>query len=123
MNIRIQVFFICIILISFFVIVNFLRKKKLNLKYTILWLFSIFILLIATIFPNITYFFVRLVGIETPINGALVLASIFLVAILIGITSIVSYLNNRVRVLTQEIALLKKDIDKCKEDGEKIIEN
>ncbi len=68
------------------------------------------VLLIVTIFPDIMYVISNQVGIETPINSALVLAGVFVIIILITITSIVSQLNRTVRVLVQEVALLEKRI-------------
>ncbi|MDS0525583.1 DUF2304 domain-containing protein [Clostridium sp. SHJSY1] len=110
MNSRIQILFIVVVFLFLIGIIHLLKKKKLDLKYTLLWIIATVVLLIVTIFPNIMYVISNLIGIETPINSALVLAGVFVIIILITITSIVSQLNRTVRVLVQEVALLEKRI-------------
>lgn len=118
MNFKIQIFFILVVLVFLLFIIHLLKTKKLNLKYTLLWILATVILLVVSIFPQIMYSIADLVGIETPINVALILAGIFVILILISITSIVSELNKKLRSLVQEIALLKKQIKELKSDNE-----
>jgi len=116
---KLQAFFIIAIIGYLVVIVQLLKKKKLNLKYTLLWLIAAIVLLIATIFPRTVYFISTLIGIDTPINSALILAGIFVIIILITLTSIVSSLNQTVRSLTQKLGLLDKqvrELSQCEKD-------
>lgn len=115
MDYRVQVFFMIIVLVFLVFIVQLLKKNKINLKYTLLWLFATLILLIISIFPKIMYVLAKLVGVETPINIALILSGIFVVLILISITSIVSELNKKLRNLIQEFSLLSKELKEIKE--------
>ena len=117
MDNRIQVFFIISIIIYLFIIFQMLKKKKLNLKYTLMWLFAGMTLLVITIFPKIMYWISNTLGIHTPINSAFLLGSMFIIMILITLTSIVSELNSKVRVLIQEMALLEKELDDLKKDS------
>lgn len=119
MDYRIQIFFIVVVLVFFLFILQLLKTQKLNLKYTLLWLFATIVLLIISIFPQIMYVIANFLGIQTPINVALILAGIFIVMIIISITSIVSELNKKMRCLVQEVALLKKKIDKMDKQDKK----
>lgn len=110
MDSKLQIFFIIAVVVYLIAIIHLLKRGKLNLKYTILWLVAAFVLLIATIFPNLMYLLSSIVGIETPINSAIVLASMFMVIILITLTSIVSSLNQTLRSLVQKVALLEKEL-------------
>lgn len=116
MDSKLQMFFIIAIICYLVVIVQLLKKKKLNLKYTLLWLIGAIVLLIATIFPRTVYFISSLIGIDTPINSALILAGIFVIIILITLTSIVSSLNQTVRSLTQKLGLLDRQVRELSED-------
>lgn len=107
---RVKVFFIATVIIYLIVIIQLLKKNKLELKYTLLWLIAALILIVVTILPGTVYYISELLGIVTPINSALVLAGMFVITILIVLTSIVSELNKTVRVLTQKIAILEKQI-------------
>lgn len=110
LNSKLQIFFIVAIIIYLVIIIHLLKKKKLNLKYTLLWLIAAIVLLIVTIFPTSMYFISSIIGIDTPINSALILAGMFVLIILITLTSIVSGLNQTVRVLTQKLGLLEKQV-------------
>ena len=119
MDYRIQIFFIAIVLIFLFFIIHLLKTKKLNLKYTLLWLFATVVLLIISIFPQIMYAIAGVLGIKTPINVALILAGIFVILIIISITSIVSELNKKLRSLIQEVSLLKNEFKELKQEIDK----
>lgn len=118
MEFRVRLFFGIAVIVYLFIIIHLLKKKKLDLKYTLLWLIAAAVLLLVTIFPGTVYYISSFLGITTPINSALVLAGMFIIVILITITSIVSSLNNRLRSLTQEIALLEKRMRELSKDSE-----
>lgn len=113
MNLTLRIFFISCIVLFFIVTMHYLLKKKLNLKYTLIWLLSIFVLLILAIFPIIVEKVGNLVGIVSVTNAVFVFLIIFLVAIVFTLTAIVSHLNLRVSRLTQHQALLEERIRKA----------
>ena len=108
MDSKLQIFFIIAIVVYLLIIIHLLKKKKLNLKYTLLWIIATFILLVVTIFPNTVYFISRLIGIGTPINSAVVLAGMFVFVILIVLHLLFQVLTQTVRILTQKIGLIRK---------------
>lgn len=118
MEFRVRLFFGIAVIVYLFVIIHLLKKKKLDLKYTLLWLIAATVLLLVTVFPSTVYYISSFLGITTPINSALVLAGMFIILILITITSIVSNLNSRLRSLTQEIALLEKRVRELSKGSE-----
>lgn len=117
MDFKIQIFFSIAIIMYLILIIHLLRKKKLELKYTLLWLIAAVVLLIVILCPNLVYFISDILGIQTPINSAIVLGCMFIIMILITLTSIVSLLNRNLRVLTQEVALLQKKVKELSEKG------
>ena len=110
MNLTLRIFFIVCIVLFFLVILHYLIKKKLNLKYTLIWFFSILVLLILAIFPVLVEKIGGLVGIVSVPNTVFVFLIIFLVAIVFTLTAIVSGLNNSVRRLTQHQALMERKL-------------
>ncbi|MBE6047338.1 MAG: DUF2304 domain-containing protein [Clostridium sp.] len=110
METKIRIFFFLAVIVYLVVIVHLLRRKKLNLKYTLLWLFTAIVLLVVIIFPSLMIYISRMLGIVTPINSALVLAGMFIIVILIMLTSIVSEQNRKQRILIQEVAMLDKKL-------------
>lgn len=94
----------------FSIILMFLKKKELALKYTLLWLAAGAILGIMVIWPQTLVWFVRLLGITSNMNGLFLLCIAFLVVILMSITSIVSKQTEKIKNLTQTISKMEKRI-------------
>lgn len=92
----------------FILILLFLKRKALELKYTLLWLLSGGVLGAFVIFPQLLVYLVRILGIESPMNGLFVLCIGFIIIILMALTSIVSRQTMKIRTLIQENAMLEK---------------
>jgi len=105
-----QIFFIVAILLFLAVIVHYLKRKRLNLKYTLVWLFCAFAMLFFAIFPDFVGKLGALVGIATPTSTVFVFVNMFILLILLTLTVIVSGLNDRLHRLTQTQALLERRI-------------
>lgn len=110
MNIVLQIFLIVCILIFLCVIFYYLKKRKLDLKYSLAWLFAGVGMLILAIFPDLVTFFGNLVGIVSPISTVMVFAGMFMLLIIFTLTAIVSHMTNRIYRLTQKQALLEKRV-------------
>ena len=110
MNLNLRLFLVICILVYLGIIINLLRKKKLNLKYTLIWLFSGIIMLVVSIFPQIINFLSSVIGIVDVTNAVFILEGMFVLVILLSLTSIVSHFNDRNRELIQKVALLEKRV-------------
>ena len=94
----------------FILILYYLKKRMLELKYTLLWLAAGVVMGIMIFFPEILVWFVRLLGIESNMNGLYVLCIAFIIAILMTLTSIVSRQAMKIRILIQEMSMMEKRI-------------
>lgn len=94
----------------FVVILYFIKKKTLLIKYTLLWIFSGLVMGVLVLFPQILDWLVDLVGIQTPINGLLIASILAILIILMSLTAIVSKQAERMKCLIQYISLLEKRI-------------
>ena len=74
----------------FIIILYYLKRKMLELKYTLIWLLAGVIMGIMIYFPELLVWFVRLLGIESNMNGLYILCIAFIMMILMTLTSIVS---------------------------------
>lgn len=92
----------------FILILLFLKRKSLELKYTLLWLLSGVVLGLFVIFPQMLRYVIKVLGIESPMNGLYFLCIGFIIAILMALTSIVSRQTMKIRKLIQELAMLEK---------------
>ncbi len=105
-----QIFFICFALFFLFVILYYLVRKKLNLRYTLVWLITVVVLLVLAIFPIIVEKLADWLGFIAPINAVFIFAILFMLIIILTLTAIVSHMNSRVYRLTQTQALLEKRV-------------
>ena len=64
-----RVILLIAVILYFVLIVLFLKKGTLSLKYTLLWLGAGCVMAILVIFPGLLNVLVTLIDIQTPING------------------------------------------------------
>ena len=114
--------FTLIIAIVFYIIMMciFLKNKALSLKYTLLWILAGIIMSLLVIVPDILIYLNHLVGIQSGMqsnmNGLFIWAIVFIVCILLSLTSIVSRQNNKIRQLIQTISRLEKRVRELEEE-------
>lgn len=94
----------------FVIILGFLKKKEIELKYTLLWLFAGLVMGILIILPEILSFVLKLMGIQTYMYGLFVICIGFIICILMTLTSIVSKQLVKINNLVQEVAMLEKRV-------------
>lgn len=94
----------------FVLILIFLKRKSLELKYTLLWLFAGFFMGLAVVFPKMLGYFTRFLGIQSTMNGLYIVCIGFIIIILMALTSIVSKQTMKIRTLIQEIGMLEKRV-------------
>lgn len=107
---KLQIVLIVAIVIYFIIILYFLKKKALELKYTLIWLVAGVAMLVLVAFPQLMTFIIRLLGIQSNMNGLYIALISFIIMILMTLTSIVSRNAYKIKVLIQEIAILEKRV-------------
>ena len=102
---------LCIAVICYFIIIlYYLKKRMLELKYTLIWLFAGLVMGILVLFPELLVNFRMLLGISDNMNALFILAIAFCIAVLMTLTAIVSRNAFKMRILIQENAMLEKRI-------------
>lgn len=102
-----KIFLSMALLLYFLLIVMFLRKKALSLKYSLLWIFAGFFMVTILVFPQILGWIVKIMNIKLPINGLFAVFIFLILIILMSITSIVSKQSDKIKTLVQENAILE----------------
>jgi len=88
-------------------ITHFVKKNRITIKYAIIWYISLIVLMLFTTFPEILGWLTSLVGMELSSNFLFVLLIAFLFFICISLTIIVSEQKEKIRLLIQEISIIK----------------
>lgn len=94
----------------FIIILYYLKRKMLELKYTLIWLVAGVVMGVMIYFPELTVWLVHLVGIQDNMNGLYIACLAFIMMILMTLTSIASRQQLKIRILIQEISMLEKRI-------------
>lgn len=99
-------------LIIIIFILYLIKKENVNIKYSLVWLLLFIILLICLFVPGLLNYITKVLGFQTASNMVLSLLIAVLVIINISNTIINSHQDKKIRLLIQEISILKKEIDK-----------
>ena len=110
MNKNLTIFLVCLCLLTIIVIFSMVKKKKILFKHALLWSLLDIVLLIAVFTTDILLDFANLVGIEVLSNMVFLFGFIIVLAILIGVTTIVAEQKNKISVLTQELGILNNRV-------------
>lgn len=115
MSIRLQIMVGVMLVVSLLIIGNMVRRKKLELKYALVWFLVGIVVLVFDIFPQLLNWITRLMGIGLAVNMLFFMGFVFSLMIIFGLTVTVSRLSERVKRLSQEIALLEERMPEQKE--------
>ena len=96
-----------------------IRKNKVKMEDAIFWIFFAAILLLLAIFPEISYELCRIFGIMSPSNLVFLVIIFLLVEKIFTLSIIVSQLEDKIGVLSAEVALRSKAENKNDKVDEK----
>ena len=93
-------------------ILHLVHKEKINIKYSLVWLLLFAALLVCLFVPGLLSYITKALGFQTASNMILSLLISVLVIINITNTVINSNQDKKIRLLIQEISMMKKDREK-----------
>lgn len=96
------------ILMTYYILKR-IRQSKLQIEYAIFWIVFSGILLLFSIFPFLVALMTRMIGMELPVNFIFLLFIFILILKAFFQTIETSALENKVRNLTQRLAIEEKD--------------
>ena len=96
--------------VYFTVLLLFVRRRGLNLKYFLLWLVTGAVLFVLILFPGILTAMAHLLCIQSEMNALLCAVCFFIILLEISLTAIVSRLNDKLTRTIQQTALLEQRI-------------
>lgn len=114
MNDSLKLAVIITAIILFLVITYILKKGRIPIKYALVWYFSALIILITATFPILMTSLAHLVGFETLSNMVLCALILMLMFITLVLTIIVAGQTTKIRMLIQEVSILKSEMEKNK---------
>ena len=106
------IFRILLIVVSLFTtyyILKRIRQSKLQIEYAIFWILFSGVLIVFSLFPWLVSLFTRMIGMQLPVNFIFLLFIFVLMVKMFFMTIELSTLENKVKDLTQELALEEKE--------------
>lgn len=100
-----EVLFFCVV--TLYVIVYFIRKEMISVSYSLVWIFSVLILMVMTSIPDFMENVANMLGFEVLSNMVFALIIMILMFVAISLTIIVSGQKEKIRLLVQEVSILK----------------
>ncbi|MEK4061087.1 MULTISPECIES: DUF2304 domain-containing protein [Paenibacillus] len=111
---KLQVILLIGSILCFILLINMIRKYRIELKYSMLWFCIMFFILILSIFPSLFEIIASLMGIELPVNALFLLSIFGINLMLFSLTLVISKSTIKVKELSQEIGLLKYEVEELK---------
>jgi hypothetical protein len=105
------VFAIATSLVVFVFLIELVRRRRLREEYAWLWLLTGAAMILLVSWPRLLAFVTHAIGAATPLTTLLIFSTLFLLAIVVHYSIIISGLTMRVKNLTQELALLSNRVD------------
>lgn len=104
-----RIILIVVSILSTWYILKKIRQSKLQIEYAIFWIIFSGVLVIISLFPWLVSLFTRLLGMQLPVNFVFMVFIFILLVKLFMMTIELSALENKVKDLTQELALAEKE--------------
>jgi hypothetical protein len=94
-------------MIVFLLIVELVRRRRVREEYSWLWLLTGGVMILLVVWQKLLLFITRLIGAVSPVTTLLLCSLLFLLAIAIHYSVIISRLTTQLKNLAQEFALLE----------------
>jgi hypothetical protein len=103
------------------VIFELIRRKQLMERYAILWLFLGVTILVLAAWKGLLTSLSQAAGIYYPPAALFAVAFLFVLALLLHFSIVLSHLSDQNKILAQRLALLQQEVEKGElKDGEKL---
>ena len=95
-------------------ILELIRRQKIKEAYALLWLIFGGIFILLSFWKRGLDYFAGIVGIYYPPALLFLILIVAVILILISYSMVISSQNDKIRILTQELALMKREMEKLK---------
>jgi hypothetical protein len=108
---RIQIISIIVSFLIFGVVFNLIRKRKLKTEYSLIWLGVSLVFIVLSLWQQSIDWLAEMMGIDYPPSVLFLLLLAGIVLLLIQFSLIISMQAEKIKVLTQELGLIKLELE------------
>lgn len=100
-------------------VLDFVRRGLLKEKYSVLWLASIFTVLVLALWKGLLLKLATLVGVAYPPTLLFIVSFVFIVLLLLHFSVVISILTEKNKTLAQEFAILKESVERGERESQR----
>ena len=108
MSTSLKISLIILLVLQLILILNRVKRKKMTMKYAGFWVILVLMMAVLVVFPGFIFKLSKILGFEEASNMIFLLGFFFLFYISFIITTTISEQNEKIKLLIQEISLLKE---------------
>ncbi len=128
---RVQITFLIAMAVLLAIVLELVRRKKFREEYSLLWIATVIVLLVLSLWRDSLKLIARALGILLPSNALFVVGSMFILAILLHFSVVVSSFKTKNQELARRSAILelrleqleKKMSEEIEDDSEEVDHN
>ena len=99
----------------FGMIVYLIKHKKIEVKYSIIWLAFSATMILFAVFPYLVLVLGDISGVANPVNFIFMTLFVFILLILLSVSAVISGFSTKIKRLAQANALLEKRVRELEE--------
>lgn len=107
MSLRFRIVALLIFLIMLCFFMHQIRRRRLDLRYSLSWILVNLVLIILVVFPQVLINLSRMLGIYSPVNMIFFCGFLFSLIIIYNLTTAISKMADEIKRLSQKIALME----------------
>jgi len=114
---RVSVFAVIASVLLLLVILELIRRRRLRERYSLLWLLTAVSMLVLSAWRGGLGSISDAVGISYPPSALFVLASLFIIGVLLHYSTVISRLSDQNTILAQRLALLEAELGESRREA------
>ena len=112
---RLQYLLIIGTVVLFGLIIDLIRRDKIEVKYAIIWLAFSLVMILFSLFPQIVLILGDITRVIDPVNFVFLTQIIFILLILLSVSAAISGFSKKIKRLAQSNAILEKRVRRLEE--------
>ena len=112
-----EILIFCILM--FIIVLTIVKRGRITIKYSLVWFIPVFLILVCALIPNLMITLANFLGFQTLSNMIFSILIAILIFICISLTIIVSKKKKKIKLLIQEVSILKEEIENMRDKDEK----
>jgi hypothetical protein len=116
---RVSIFAAIAAILLLALIFELIRSRRLQERYALLWLATGLVILFFALWRGALGRFSDLIGVAYPPSALFIVASFFILIVLLHYSTVISELSERNLTLAQRLALLEQQLKETNEAGER----